>query len=428
MLINLNPQRGLRDLYPESKARQDYIFTQLKKVADLHGFLAYDGPLLEDINLYLNKSSQELIAKQTFQVIAKNKDQQLVLRPEMTPSLSRMIANKAQALTFPLKLFNWGLRYRYEAPQKGRAREFYQADFDIIGSDNLLADAEILYTVVNLFLQFGAKKQDFILYLNCRNLMEEKLRLLGIKTDLNTLFKIIDKKEKIPPEKFPLLLAEINLNPKQISKLEAFLNNKSFLQNSPYFQSLFSLLKNYGIDQYCEINPSIVRGLDYYTGLVFEVKETAGLKRSLLGGGRYDNLIAAYNHKLTLPGIGFATSDVVLEEFLCNKNLFPANLNLQKKILVTVFTQEFLPHSIKAVAFLREKGIAAEIFLEPTKKLDKQLKWANKNNFAYALIIGPEEIKCKNYQLKNLRTRQQQVVNNLDVLVKYLKTNLSIQR
>ena len=422
MSINLNPQKGFRDLYPEDKAYQDYLFALLQQLAKTNGFLAYDGPLIEDMNIYLNKSSEELIKRQTFQIQTKDEAKNLILRPEMTPSLARMIARKAGELNFPIKLFNLGLRFRYEAPQKGREREFYQADFDLLGENSLLADAEIINTAVNLFITLGATENDFTLYLNSRSMMENKIAAFGIeKNKIKQLLSIIDRQDKLSPKEFSQLLADLPLATQQVEQLLEFLQQPIAYQEDPYFNGLFQLLEAYQIRQYCQISPQIVRGLDYYTGLVFEVKEKGGLTRSLLGGGRYDNLVASYNPKTVIPGVGFATSDVVLLEFMKSKKLLPPKQIAPAQILVTVFNEKLTDNSVALTRQLRSQGWSVEIYPGTQKKLDKQLKWADKNNITYVIILGPEEAENNTFLLKNMRNGEQVLINDQQQLAEFIK-------
>lgn len=411
MDTQLNPQRGFRDMYPKDKALQDFLFKTLKNVAVLFGFESYDGPILEDIQIYLNKTSKELIEKQTFQVKDK-KDQTLILRPEMTPTLARMVARKAGELVFPLRLFNLGLRFRYEAPQKGREREFYQADFDLVGSTDILADMEILAVAITIFLSLGASKNDFILYLNSRSFMEKKLEGIGIgKNDMKIILNLIDKRDKLDEPTFTKLLQETGVSSSVISDLQSFLKKPLLPDADPYFARLFCYLKDYGIDSYCQINPNIVRGLDYYTGLVFEVKEKGGTMRALLGGGRYDNLVSSFNSKLSIPGVGFATSDVVLMEFLKEKNLIPEVKSNASQVLITILGEDMVSSCIEIAKLLRSDGISCELYPNSNKKLDKQLKYANKRSIPFVIILGPEETQKGTVKLKDMKTGEQSEIN-----------------
>lgn len=322
IILTMNKQlttlKGFRDLYPHDKAIQNYIFEKLKETAGLFGFEEYEGPILEPIDIYLGKTSEELIQRQTFQITDK-KEKTLVMRPEMTPTLARMIAQKEHELTFPIRLFNLGLRFRYEAPQKGREREFYQADFDLLGANGVLADAEILATAINIFLRFGAKKDDFVVYINSRKIMEQALIKIGLRNEPNSpylqdVFSIIDKKEKVKEIDFIQMLKDIGIKENIVTQLLNWFDNPIEYENN--FKELLSALESYNLRQYVQISPHIVRGLDYYTDLVFEVKEKGEMTRSLLGGGRYDNLVENFGASRKIAGVGFATSDVILWEFL----------------------------------------------------------------------------------------------------------------
>lgn len=415
---SLNPIRGFRDLYPDEKATQEYLFAKIRNIADNYGFVSYDGPILEPIDIYLEKTSEELIKRQTYQVIDKNGDV-LVMRPEITPSMARMVAARARELTFPLRLFNNGQRFRYEAPQKGRGREFYQQDFDILGPADVVADAEILAVAISVMTELGVTSDDFVVYLNSRSEMEKNLAQLGFTTaQYPKLLDAIDRQDKIDSSEFKKLLTNIEPDEKKIEKLTELLKNQSE-EKSEYFAALFSLLKNLKIDKYCQINYNITRGLDYYTGLVFEVKMQGGeLTRSLFGGGRYDNLVASYDSKYQIPGVGFATSDVVLLEFLKEKNLLPQINPRQTKVLVTIFNNDLAGESASCAQMLREAFIATELYPDATKPLDKQLKYADKVQIPYVAIVGPEEKEKGIVNLKNLKTGEQEKLALVDLIKK----------
>jgi histidyl-tRNA synthetase len=420
-MVNVNPLKGFRDFYPKEKGVQNFVFKKIREVAKLLGYEEYDGPVVEPMELYLNKTSKELIDKQTFKIQDKNNNI-LVLRPEMTPTLARMVANKTQNIIFPTKLFNIGLRYRYEAPQKGREREFYQMDFDILGSDSLISDAESIYTAIKIFQVFGSSDKDFVLYINSRSEMEKCLLKLGFDKKLfGKLFKIIDKQDKINNKTFVNLLLSIEKDRTKVNALVNFLYTKR-VEKSEYFNQLFQLLKEYRIDQYCQINYNITRGLDYYTGLVFEIREKGAfeLKRALLGGGRYNNLIKQFNKNLKISGVGFALSDVVLMEFLKNKNLLPKDVEKPITCLTTIFNKDTLNKTLEIVRYLRDEGLSCDLYQEIGVKLDKQLKYANKKGIPYIIIIGPEEIKKNKITIRNMKTGEQKDIKK-EELLKVLK-------
>lgn len=419
-MTGLNPLKGFRDLYPKEKGVQNFIFEKIRGVARLLGYEEYDGPIVEPVGLYENKTSKELLERQTFQIKDK-KGETLVLRPEMTPTLARMVANKAGQLTFPLKLYNIGARFRYEAPQKGRTREFYQADFDILGTSSLIADAESIYTLISIFKMLGADKKDFKVLINSRSYIEESLLKINIpKEKISTILNIIDKKAKVSKQEFDSMLKDKDLTQNQILSINRLIDYKVKPADYSYFDELFSLLKSYGVEKYCEISPFTVRGLDYYTGVVFEAVEISdgkdSLNRSLFGGGRYDNLVSDFDQKLKIPGVGFATSDVILIEFLQNKNLLPTDIIKPVSCLVSVFNKETLNKSIGISNFLRGKGISCELYQDENTKLDKQLKFADKKGIPFVLIIGPSEIKINKVKLKNMKTGDQQDVDKEELI------------
>lgn len=418
--IDLNPIRGFRDLYPKDKALQNYIFEKVRHVAKQSGFEEYEGPIVEPMDIYLGKTSRELLEEQTFLLQGK-KGQTTLLRPEMTPSLARMIAARSQEFTYPLRLFNIGVRFRYEAPQKGRAREFYQTDFDIIGSDSILADAAILNTAVSIFLAFGATENDFIVSINSRKFIEGSLHDFGLDEEkIREILPIIDRKSKIKQEEFDSQLSKKGIDSAVIDKINELLNASIDPSKNKYFEELFEILKILEIDTYCQINTGVVRGLDYYTGLVFEVWEKGDLKRAILGGGRYDNLVSDFNPQAKLPSVGFAASDVVLEEFLRDKNLIPTFKTKGTKVLVTVFSENTVIDSLKVFRALKKNNIPAELYLGIDVKLDKQIKYADRYNIPYIVLIGPEEIEKNVVKLKDMKKREQEELT-LENLIKRLK-------
>ncbi|MBI1863230.1 histidine--tRNA ligase [Candidatus Microgenomates bacterium] len=418
---NLQPLRGFRDLYPEDKAVQNYIFETVRSVAALYGYSEYDGPIVEPLELYTDKTSEEILSKQAFEVMSKGQElEKWILRPEMTPTLARMVASRAGELTFPLRLFNIGPRFRYEAPQKGRSREFWQTDFDLLGSSSVLADAEILLLVVEIFKKLGAGENEFIIFLNNRAEMEKNLLRIGYTEEgYNSLLPLIDRQDKISKDEFIAELLTIDPSQERAQKLVDFLYT-SRTEESVYFTELFDILKSYKIDQFFQINYNITRGLDYYTGLVFEVKSKGSLKRSLLGGGRYDNLVGQYNPKYPISGVGMSFSDVVTAEFLKDTNILPPFTKTPATVLVTTFDEQTRNISIETASKLRALGIPVELYPDSGKKLDKQLKYADKMNIPYAVIIGPNEVERGMVILKDLKNKTQK-----EIKVEELTSSLS---
>ena len=407
----LQALRGFRDLYPEDKAIQNYIFEIVRSVARLYGFTEYDGPIVEPLELYSDKTSEEILTRQTFEVQSKGEEKERwILRPEMTPTLARMVAARAGELTYPLRWFNIGARFRYEAPQKGRTREFWQTDFDLLGNNTVVADAEILGVIVALFKRMNAGPDDFIIYINSREEMEAELLDIGYTDEqYQDLLKVIDRQDKMENEEFKKALLTVDEDEAKVAALVNFLNDTE--SDAAYFKELFTVLESMGIREYVQLNAGITRGLDYYTGLVFEVKEKKGaLRRSLFGGGRYDNLIEKYNAKATISGVGFAFSDVAMTEFLKEKKLLPQQQLSSTTVLVTVFNEETAAASIAAATRLRTAGVATELYPDTGKKLDKQLKYADKQQIPYAVIIGPDEAQKNIVILKDLQNKTQKEI------------------
>lgn len=404
---SLQPLRGFNDRYPEDMSILNALFDSVKSVARLCGFQQYDGPIVEPLELYVGKTSREILEEQAFTLPDKNGNT-LMLRPEVTPSLARMIAAKAQELPLPVRYFNIGLRYRYEAPQRGRNREFYQLDFDIIGSDSLIADIEILNVATQIFLNLGATEKDFEVCINSRELMNNHLSTFGIsKEQCQKILPIIDRKDKVDGPTFISMLKNIGLNDDQIQKIMDFLNDPT--EYAKQFDRLFELAQQYKIEKYLRVNPIIVRGLDYYTGLVFEVKSKGTLGRSMLGGGRYDNLVGMFNEAQRIPGIGCATSDTILLEFLKEIEKIPQLPPTQSKVLVSIFDETTCDASLKIVGKLREAGIPTEIYPD-TAKLQKQLKYADRLKIPYVIVAGPVEIAKNSAIIKNMQTGEQEEI------------------
>lgn len=417
---SLQPLKGFWDRYPEDMAMLNKLFETVKSVAALCGFQQYDGPLVEPIELYVGKTSRELLEDQAF-TLPDKKGNTLMLRPEITPSLARMVAAKAQELPLPIRYFNIGLRYRYEAPQRGRNREFYQIDFDIIGSDSTLADIEILNVVAQLFEGWGATENDFTIYINSRELMNTQLSSFGLSTDQNKMvLSAIDKKDKVELDTFKDMLQKAELTDDQITSVIALLDDPS--EYAQQFEDLLAIAKDYGIEKYIEVNPLIVRGLDYYTGLVFEVKSKGTLVRSLLGGGRYNNLVGMFDEQSKLPGIGFAASDTVVLEFLKEIGKTPEVPLTTSQVLVTIFDESTISSSLKITQQIRSVGIACQMYPDVVK-LPKQLKYANRIQIPYVIVIGPDEQKKQSLILKNMQTgdqeelQQSQITQRLTQLV-----------
>lgn len=405
--MNLQPLKGFRDFYPEQMNFRNWLFEQMSQTAKLFGYQQYEGPTLEPVDLYVAKSDEELINKQTFILKDKN-DKSLAMRPELTPTLARMVASKQNELTFPLRWFAIGPRWRYEKPQKGRLREFWQWDVDLIGEESLQADAEIIALGCNLLRKIGLTSKEATVKINNRRFLQEKLSEIKISPEkIKALFKVIDRKDKMEAKDWEKYLQEVVGNEKQEKEIVALLENKSF-GDFPELVELFALLKKFGVEEYIEFDPLIVRGLDYYTGTVFEARDKDGGFRAIFGGGRYDNLLALFGGQ-KITGVGFAAGDAVLEEVLKKFNKLPKLEN--NEVLVTVFSPEFWEKSLETTSLLRKNGIKTALYSDKDVKLEKQLKYADKKDLRFAVIVGPDEVKNETLTIKDLSTGSQRTIS-----------------
>lgn len=416
------PVKGTRDFYPIDWAFQKWYYQNIQDVCRSFGFEEYEGPTLEKLELYAAKSGDELVKRQAFSLSDRDGDL-LTLRPEMTPSLARMIAQKEGDINFPAKWFTYGRRFRYEKPQRGRAREFFQWDCDILGLNTVEADAELITIAATMFQRVGLTPKEVVIKVNDRQFLQSQLNNIGIDDSKYVLvIKVIDKKDKVSPTEFEQMLAGLNLSVKQISQVIKILSDKKGYQSSTWLIKLFELLGLTNVADYVEFEPSIVRGLDYYTNTVFEGWDIKGELRAICGGGRYDNLTADVGSKNKIPGVGFAMGDMTLAEVL-KANLKYPNLNPNPtQILVTVFSPDLYPQSQQITSNLRSKGFSTEIYLDPLVKLDKQIKYADKKGIFFVAIVGPDEIKKNLVTVKNLVTREQKTVSQ-DEVYKFLISN-----
>jgi len=409
--------KGFRDFYPEDLTARKWLFEKMRKVSQRFGYQEYEGPCLEPLALYAAKSGEELVRQQTF-ILADRGGEKLALRPELTPTLARMVAQKQNQLPKPIRWFSIGPRWRYEKPQKGRAREFYQWDLDLLGVETPEADAEVIAIAAEFLKAVGLTSKEVVIKVNNRRLMEEKFDLIEIPRRLiPQVFRAVDKKERMSPQKWEEWLKEIGLTNLQIKDLKGILKDKDFADESPRLTQIFSTLSDLGVVDFVEFDPEIVRGLDYYTGTVFEVCDRAGEFRAILGGGRYDNLVEVVGGP-KIPGVGFATGDKVIEEVLKKFGKWPTINPVPTKVLVTVFDESMYRNSLEIARQLRQAGVETELYLTP-EKLAKQLKYADRQKIRWAIIIGPEEAQKEEVTIKDLQTKSQKTIPQRNLLKEF---------
>ncbi|MEE2753978.1 MAG: histidine--tRNA ligase, partial [Candidatus Latescibacterota bacterium] len=400
----INPVKGTQDFYPQDWAYQNWLSDTFLSVGRIFGFEEYEGPLVEHQELYLGKSSEEIVNQQTFTL--KDRDNRdLVLRPELTPTLARMIASREGQLTFPIRWQSYGQFFRYEKPQRGRGRSFFQWNVDLLGIDSPTADAEIISLACQAFQALDLKPEHVVVRLNDRQAMQELLSTdLKIPQDrISSVFSLIDRVDKMPREKFLATLSEAGLGKTQASELDSMVRQESLIL-SPWLDEIMGHLSRSGTEDFVQLDLRIVRGFNYYTRTVFEAWAKTSLRRALFGGGRYDNLTLQVGGKRQIPGVGFAVGDMAITELLKEVKKVPEPPPTGATVLVSVFSPELLDKSASVADDLRSAGIGTELYLQPDHKLDRQFKHADRKKIRYVAILGPEEVANDTAALKDLQT------------------------
>jgi histidyl-tRNA synthetase len=413
--------RGTLDYYPEEMALRTWLNARMREVCESFGYSEYEGPMLERFDLYAAKSGAELVEKQSY-VFEDRGGEKITLRPELTPTLARMVAARQKQLTFPLRWWSFGPFWRYEKPQKGRSREFFQWNIDLIGEDSPEADAEVAAIAATFLKNVGLRSNETQILVNNRQLMQTELEALGIRKELRTeVFNLIDRRDKLSAEDWRARGKEMGLDETQIMGIESLIANKELWKKSPGMQRFFKAIEMFGVQDYVKFAPFIIRGLDYYTGTVFEGWDTAGEFRAIFGGGRYDDLVNAVGGD-PVPAVGFAIGNVVISLMLQAFGHLP-DLRSAAPIYITAFDQERILDSLSLAAELRQTGLQITSDLS-TDKLQKQFKQADRVGARLVLVLGPDEIQKNEVSVKDLRTGEQrsfprnQLVHQLNLLLK----------
>ena len=415
--LSAEPYKGARDWYPADMRVRNYIFRTWRTVVESYGYEAYDAPLLEPVDVYAAKSGQELVNEQTYQFIDRG-DRRVAIRPEMTPSVSRMVAAKSQELAFPARWYSIAQFMRYERPQRGREREFWQLNADVFGLEGTLAEAEIIGMGSDLLKAFGAEDDMFVIRINNRRIinfmMAHYLGLDAVQAQLMT--KLFDKKNKIAPESFRDQAIDIfgqEFAQKGLQKLAQLLAAKTMADlpevirdSEPVkeIQELFTHLERMGIRN-ATFDITLMRGLDYYTGTVFEFFDTNhDNRRSLFGGGRYDGLVGLFG-SAPISAVGIAPGLSTMQLFLETHGLVP-ELHSSTDVYIIVIG-DALKGAMRVAHDLRSEGVNVEIDYTG-RKLDKQLKTAVKKSIGHLLFIGEDELKREVYPLKTIASGDEQ--------------------
>ncbi|MCI5108365.1 MAG: histidine--tRNA ligase [Candidatus Pacebacteria bacterium] len=413
------PYKGVRDFYPKDMTLLSYIFSNWKKVVESFGYEEYSASPLEPTELYAAKTGEEIVNEQTY-TFKDRGDRSVTLRPEMTPTVARMVAHKENELPFPLRWYSVPNVFRYEKPQKGRLREHFQLNVDLFGVDNIEADVEVINVAYSILKKFGAKDSDFVIKINNRKILGALFDSLKIsKEKAHKISKVIDKKEKISPAAFETAIEEYAKGKTEtlISNLES---NQVLIQTLGNdhgeivkLMKLIEALDKEGIKN-VSFTPTLMRGFDYYTGIVFEIFDTSEENsRSLFGGGRYNDLLDIFG-KRKIPTIGFGMGDVTLKDFLETHDLLP-NYKSNIIIHICVITEEARDYANSITKNLRENGIKVSIDISG-KKISDQIKYADKKDIPFVICIGEDEVENKILKVKNIPTHEEKEVKEDDLV------------
>ena len=418
--------KGTQDFYPEAWALQLALRETMLAAGRAYGYQEYEGPAIEYLDLYLGKSSEEIVTQQTFRIQDRD-GKALLLRPELTPTLARMIAAREQEIPLPARWQSWGQFFRYEKPQRGRGRSFFQWNVDLLGSESAHADAEVIQVACALFVALGLEASDVQIKLNDRAALEADLTgALGVPAELvRDVFQVIDRLEKVGADRAAAQMVEIGLDGGQANEVVGFVQ-EPVAEPPERLAAIMEQLEITGHHQYVQLDRGIARGFDYYTSTVFEAWAAGGLRRAIFGGGRYDDLTRQVGGKQRVPGVGMAVGDMALLELLRELDRVPASAQAGPEVLVTVFGAEQQQASARIAERLRRRGMAVEIVLDPGQRLERQLRHADRVGARYALIIGPDEAADGTVLVKDLRERQQEHLpaDDTDALVDRLDGRL----
>ncbi len=411
--LSKQPYKGCRDFFPTQKREQDYLFSHMRQTAMLYAYEPYDGPMLELVDLYKAKSGEELINDQIYSFTDRG-DRFVAIRPEMTPTVARMVAQIHKEAPKPIRWYSIPNLMRYEKPQKGRLREHWQFNCDIFGAPEVLGEIEILNVVKDLMTSFGANHEHFEILLNDRDIVTAVLDSLDLTEDQSyKLFKVIDKAKKVKKDALEKMINEaIGSNPeilsdylklKSFDELLKFVTTHNIANKTSRIQSFLEKTKGSDLESYLVYDPTIVRGLDYYTGIVFEVFDKhPDNRRALCGGGAYANLLQIFNEQ-PLAAVGFGLGDVTLTDFLRTHGLMPDFSKTHATLFVAYPHEDSIEEALRLSQVLRKNNVSTETSLQPLK-FNKAFKIAQKKGYQYMLVLGETENQVS---LKELESKRQ---------------------
>ncbi len=403
--LSTEPYKGVRDFYPDDWARLQAMFATIRKTLTSYGYEEYNASPLERAELYEAKTSEEIVSEQTYTFTDRG-ERRVTLRPEMTPTLARMVAARRRELAVPLRWFSIGNRFRYERPQKGRLREFYQCDVDLLGLSEGEADLEVIMLVKAVFDAFGAATQDYRIRLNSRPLLAAACDAAGLKGDsVRAYMRLLDKKDKMDPGAFAQAVSEIT--PKDPLAVIADAGSApAVAAEKAKLLERIAQLQTRGVLN-AEFDPTITRGFDYYTGVVFEAYDTnPDNPRALFGGGRYDRLVALFGGD-PIPAVGFAIGDVTMGDFIASRNLPLNGETARPQLYIGTPEAGDIPGAQAFAQTLRAR--AGRVFVNLTEKsLGDQIKDAARRGIPLFLAYGKDELATGTVRVKQLATGQEE--------------------
>lgn len=406
--LSTESYKGVRDFYPADQAVQNYIFSTMRKAVEAWGYVEYGASVLEPSDLYKSKTSEEIVNEQTYSFIDRA-GREVTLRPEMTPTVARMIAQRLTELPSPIRWYSIPNVFRYEKPQKGRLREHWQLNVDLFGVTGLFADAEIISVADAVMQKFGAARDTYKILLNSRLLLDDVLRAAEIALEQKLeVCRVLDRKEKMSAADFKNDLEKLvgeEKGKKLIEFLyfgEALLTMLPASEEAKNISKIIDTLRARGITNVV-YTPTLTRGFDYYTGTVFEVFDTSPENnRSLFGGGRYDGLVSAFR-KENVPAIGFGMGDVTIRDFLDTHKLMPV-LESKTDVWIAPAPNTPLEDVYKFADALRSKQVNVGVDISG-KKIGDMIQGAEKRSIPLLIVIGEEELKTKQYKVRRLKDR-----------------------
>jgi histidyl-tRNA synthetase len=430
MALSKSPYRGTRDFFPADMRLRNYIFAKMSEVSERFCYEPYDGPLLEEVELYLAKSGEELINEQIYSFIDRG-DRKVAIRPEMTPTVARMVAQIHREVAKPLRWYAIPNLMRYEKPQKGRLREFWQYNADIFGAAEM-GEVEIIQLAIEIMKSFGATESQFEILINDRKFVDFVFTdLIKLEAESNKkLYKLVDRKNKMDAAKFSAEVRLITQTEDQAKIFETYVSLSTIAEVKAFLAThasekglglinLFEKLTHLGLAPYIKYDPSIVRGLDYYTGVVFEIFDKhPDNNRAVAGGGSYANLLQIFN-EIPLEGVGFGMGEVPMKEFLTSHNLLKDFSKNDIDVMIASTQIDAEETSMKLASFLRDKGLKVELLYGESKP-KKVFSHSDRRNNKSVILVGSE------IQVKNLKTQasQNMSLDQIDDMIQLIKGTL----